>query len=299
MVFEAEYELLALQARSMQLYCPLGLIDSIIVIDNSHRPISPSEKNRIIEEYGDLAAYVTFLATRDVVQMPMASGWLTQQILKLMAVKFVQSERYIILDAKSHFVRKLKREFLEAPDGRARTKLGDYSNYPLRTDLERILSYFELRSNVYLKAFTPTVPPFVMYTDVVQNLIMQIVEKEQMPFEIAFIKLRFLEFFLYAAFILQRNLDLNGLYDFQQASCPILWEHTADERGCRQAITRANRLDTPFFALHRRAITKLSTSSINLVAEFWCDRKLFDLKELAGLFISDFRRSYILSQIHF
>jgi hypothetical protein len=295
-VFEAEYDLLALQGRSMQLYCPLELIDSIVVIDNSRSPISPDNKGRIIDAYGSLANFVRFLTARDVAQLPEAKGWLTQQILKLMAAKFIQTERYVILDAKNHLVCQLGREFLEAPDGRARTKMGDYRRHPLREDLVRTLDYFGVDADSYLEAFTPTVPPFVMYTDIVRKLIQQITENEKLPFEIAFIQLRFVEFFLYIGYILH-NGNLNDFYDFHQISSPVIWEQTADERGCLEAITRATQLQSPFFALHRTAIAKLTKSSRSLVAEFWHRRKLFDSKESADTFILNVRRHDMLSQI--
>src|SRR5215469_10750422 len=49
-VFEAEYDLLSLQARSMRLYCPLEIVQGILVIDNSRTPISLNRQDRIRRE---------------------------------------------------------------------------------------------------------------------------------------------------------------------------------------------------------------------------------------------------------
>lgn len=294
-VFEDEYELLALQARSMRLYCPPQLFNSIIVIDNSQEPISSPAKGRLIDEYGDLKDSVTLVPAQDVVKLPRANGWVTQQILKLAAAHFIHTERYVVLDAKNHFVRELEREFLEAPDGRARTKMGDYKFHPLRQELVRILSYFALRPDSYLDAFPPTAPPFVMYTEVVRKLMRQVAEHEKMPFEKAFVELRFVEFFLYMGYILHSYGNLSDLYDFHYVSCPIIWERNADEQGCIEAITRATKQQSPVFALHRTAITKLSKRSRDSIADFWYRCGLFVSKESADFFILDFRRRYMLS----
>jgi len=297
-VFDLEYELLALQARSMRLYCPLEMIDSIIVIDNSDRPIEPDKKSRIIAEYGSLAETVTFLTAMDVAQVPEANGWWTQQILKLMAAKTIRSERYIILDAKNHFVFNLKPEFLEAPDGRARIKVEGYRNHPLREDLVGVLSYLGVYSDTYLETFTTTTPPFVMYTNIVRELIQNISESEKSSFESVFIQRRFSEFLLYTGYIIQSGVDLTDIYDFHQVSCPTIWEHAADDEGCIKAIACASRWQAPLFSLHRQAIVKLPRSARNLVAEFWYNRKLFESKESANSFISDFRQHYIRRRLH-
>jgi hypothetical protein len=121
-VFEAEYDLLALQARSMRLYCPLELIDSIFIVENSQHPATPGKRSKIMAEYGHLSKFVKFLMASEIANIEGTEGWWGQQILKLMVAQTVRSERYLVLDAKSHLIFKLTREFLEAPDGRARIR---------------------------------------------------------------------------------------------------------------------------------------------------------------------------------
>jgi hypothetical protein len=58
-VFEQEYHLLLLQARSMRMYCPTSLVNAIIVIDNSTIGRIPLPvKNQLLNEYGQLAIFV-------------------------------------------------------------------------------------------------------------------------------------------------------------------------------------------------------------------------------------------------
>ncbi len=128
-VYEVEFDLLALQARSMQRYCPEKMIDSIVVIDNSLHPLPRDKKLRLIAEYGRFAKFVRILRAEEIARIPETKGWTAQQILKLMVATHVETERYVILDAKNHFVFSLTPEFLEAPDGRARINVYGYESH--------------------------------------------------------------------------------------------------------------------------------------------------------------------------
>src|SRR5262245_12520124 len=88
-VFEAEYDLLSLQARSMRLYCPLEIVQGILVIDNSRTPISLNRQDRIRREYGHLSHFVQFVRYKQLAKMPDGEvlrllgiwrGWYTQQV---------------------------------------------------------------------------------------------------------------------------------------------------------------------------------------------------------------------------
>jgi hypothetical protein len=81
-VYEAEYPLLLLHARSMRLYCPLELVEKIIVVDNCERDLSPRLKNVLLTEYGHLKDYLTLVSFREIGQMNQVSGYDRQQIIK-------------------------------------------------------------------------------------------------------------------------------------------------------------------------------------------------------------------------
>jgi len=127
-VYEKEYEFLALQARSMRKYCPRALVFAIIVIDNGRKPLRPSLRDRLLAEYGDLAERVRFVRATEISANLVRSGWWNQQVLKLLVARLVQSERYVILDAKNHLVFDLKADFLESKDGRAAIEYQDWNN---------------------------------------------------------------------------------------------------------------------------------------------------------------------------
>jgi Family of unknown function (DUF6492) len=295
-VYELEFDLLALQARSVQRYCPENMIGSIIVIDNFLHPLPRNKKLRLIAEYGPLAKFVRILRAEEIARIPETKGWTAQQILKLMVATHVETERYVILDAKNHFVFSLTPEFLEAPDGRARINVYGYESHALCGHLVNVLSYLGIYSDDCLKRFTTSATPFVMYTDIVRKLVHDISEKEHAQFETVFVRNRLTEFFLYTGYIMQSGISVRTLYDFNQVFCPVVWPEIADEKGCTSAITRSTERQAPLFGLHRRAIASFGKRERNLVAEFLFNRNLFETKEAANLFLLAFRRRYMQTQ---
>ena len=73
-VFEAEYDLLLMQARSMGMYCPLEVVELVVIIDNFDRPLSLSQQSRIKAQYGCLADVVQFIRSRELAQISQTIG---------------------------------------------------------------------------------------------------------------------------------------------------------------------------------------------------------------------------------
>ena len=289
-VFEAEYDLLWLQARSMRFYCPSDIVDRIIIVDNSNKPLSQDQRDQILDQYGPLVPLVDFMVARNVVQLPDTSGWWTQQILKLAIANIIRSERYVVLDAKNHLVSKLTRDFIEAPDGRARINFHSFEAHPLRDALERVLRYLSVNSDA-LKMFATTTTPFVIYTDIAKRLMQDLSERENMPFADVMVARQLTEFFLYIAYIESIGLNAADLYDYQ-VHCPMIWEHTADAAGCAWAIAQAQEHKTPFFGVHRLAIGRLDPAAMSSVSVFWTSRHLFSRHEEALSFLTKLQRKY-------
>ncbi|NJN91757.1 MAG: hypothetical protein HC878_16270 [Leptolyngbyaceae cyanobacterium SL_5_14] len=99
-VFEEEYLLLQLQARSMRLYLSPIMVDEIIIIDNSCRGMPRAFKDELLIAYAQLAPLVKILLSKDICTIPSSQGWVSQQILKLMIAEHIESEWYVVLDAK-------------------------------------------------------------------------------------------------------------------------------------------------------------------------------------------------------
>ena len=221
-------------------------------------------------------------------------GYTAQQILKLMVATHVQTERYVVLDAKNHFVFSLTPEFLEAPDGRARIHVHGYKGHLMSSHLVNTLSYLGIYSDDCLNTFTICGTPFVMYTDIVRKLIHDISEKEHARFETVFVRNKLTEFFLYTGYIMRSGISVKSLYEFYQLFPPAVWPTTVDEKGCASQIARSNEWQ-PVFGVHSQAIAALGQCERNLIAGFWFNRGLFETKAAANLFLLTFRRRYIQS----
>ena len=275
-VFFFEYDMLLLQARSLHLYASPDLIEKIIVIDNSERRLSPAFQARLRDAYGQFSSRLEIIRARDIARIPRFDGWRTQQILKLMVSRRIPGDRYIVLDAKNHLIFPLTRDAIEAEDGRPKTHLQSYTDNPLRPHLERSLRYFGLDASSYVPSFTSSVTPFVLYTDIVRRLITDVSGREKLPFERAFLQRRLTEFFLYASYIAkEEGPGLAALYDFNQASCPCIWQHMASHSESQRAILQAQQCQSPFFALHRLAAPKFDSVTRRMLAEFWVGKLLF------------------------
>jgi hypothetical protein len=276
--YDGEFELQLLQARSMQLYCPEALVHEVLVIDNSHpEGLDGDREARLRAAYGTLWNSVRWLPGSTVAKVPKTDGWRRQQVLKLAIGDRVETERYVVLDAKNHLVFPLKRSFLEAPDGRVRVNTLSFRQHPLRDSLERALHYFDLDVEPNLDRFTATTPPFVMQTGVVRGLLAEVARRGDGGFATSFLREGLTEFFAYTGYVLHRDPggSLDDSFDSHQVLCPIVWDRYADDEGVTLAVEASRRIGGPFFGVHSRAMARLSEAARLLLGEFWCERALF------------------------
>jgi hypothetical protein len=289
-VFEQDYRLLLLQARSMRMYCPTDLLNEIIVIDNSTSGRIPSSvRNQLLIEYGHLRTFVHILPGSDIAQCPQAGGWFTQQVLKIMVARVVKSERYIVLDAKNHFVFPLNRHFLEDTNGLASMRFLRYNHHPLLNYLKRTFDYFGI-DHGYIESFTQCTPPFIFFTGIVRQMISDVSTERRDVFENILIHNQITEFFSYTSYMLSRGIDLFTLYFPDQRLRPGLWEEDPTEEEATAQISNAKSGEFPIFGIQRGAIVKFDQKTMHRIAEFWYDRELFESTRAANRFLAQWRR---------
>jgi len=297
-VFEPEYLLLWLQARSMAAFLPDELVEEIVVIDNSARSMPARIREQVLGEYGPLSAKVRILRPRDICPIPRTVGYRSQQVLKLSVAGNISTERYVVLDAKNHFVAAVGRGLFEAPDGRARLGTNSYESHRLRPRLEHALQYLGLNPRAYVQQFTTTVPPFVFVTAVVKSMIDDIERRSGRSFPREFDANALTEFFLYAAWIVANDGSLDDIYELQPASQPYVWAKTADRDGVERAIQAATDARSAVFAVHRLALSRLDADSARALSDFWVSRGLFSTRGEAERFIVEFSRAYQRAELH-
>ncbi len=295
-VYEDEYDVLLLQARSMRIYCERAVLEKIIIIDNSQNAMPRKWATRILDEYGDIRQFAQILRPSDFASMPRLKGWTSQQLLKLAISRLVVTDRYVLLDAKNQLISPLTRAYLETEHGLARAN--GYCAYgpihPLRSDLERTLTYFGLDHQKYLARFTGATTPFTMHTKIVHQLMDQMQEKEGVTFEQAFAQYRPTEFFGYACHIIKSGIEMESLYDLSQPPTSCIWVHAANYTRCKQTIASATNGKSPFFGLHRAALIKLPSDSRRELASFLASRALFESENAASSFLLKVRIKLIL-----
>ena len=141
----------------------------------------------MLREYGSLAPAVRFVDARQITDMPpYVSGWFSQQILKLMAARIVQTERYLVLDAKNHLVFPLTRRCIETSSGRMLLHSMNYEHHNMQSFLANTLDYFGFSLQDHVKGFLPTTTPFPLSTETVRDLVRYIEAREKKPFPEAF-----------------------------------------------------------------------------------------------------------------
>ena len=288
-VFEKEYDLLLLQARSLRLFAPRDLFATILVIDNSAAGMPEPVRQRLLTEYGDLASAVRIMSRADFAIATKGHGWSTQQVLKILAAEIVTTDRYVVIDAKNHFVAPLERRHFQAPDGRARMTMIAYRRHALGAHLERVLAFVGLDPAAFVDRFPQTRTPFIFDTAAVRRMTDELARREGETFEALFIRHGFTEFFLYSAWLLKTPGAFEALYSVEDFELPGVWKHYADADGCRRTIASLDRAMAPVFGIHRDALALLDRRARAVVAAFWAERGLFPSREAGEAFMRDHR----------
>lgn len=295
--FEAEVPLLLLQARSMATFATRDLVAEIVVIDNTECGIRRRQHLDLLAAYGPLATCARIVRPEAITTgVPAASGWVRQQILKLMVSRSIATRQYVVLDAKNHLISSPTTDFFSAPDGRARVPTYSFVDHPLRRHLEQVLRYTGL-PDTHLDRFTATVTPFVLDTARVVDMIAGVEHRSGRSFADEFVDHDLTEFFLYSAWILAAGNEFDHVFADSHVRCPVVWPRRANVEGVEQAIAEANEQLGPFFSVHRRALATLDRRASTVLADFWVDRGIFSSRSQGRRFLRSFRVTLARSHI--
>jgi hypothetical protein len=276
--FEGDSDLMMLQARSMALYCPRGLIDRIIIIDNFEGAPSLAWRDKLRRAYGRLGNLVIIVRAAKVTPKPLMHGWWYQQALKLAISSCVTSDRYVVLDAKTHLIAPLTLDFLEDEAGKARINRYPLKAHPLRPKLEAVYRWVGLDPQGALEnGLVRTSTPFTMITGCARATAAMVERRENTVLAAAMGRTGVTEFFLYGA-LLEATGALDELYRFDQPWCQAIWPGTPrDPAALETALASALRPDGgPFFSVHRGALPLLDDAGRRALTEFWVGASLFD-----------------------
>lgn len=221
--FKNDIHLLCRFLTSVKTYCVLDQLDVIKIIINdsySHNKFFENIKSRFHE------LPIEIVPALDVDSRLTLYNWNTQQYLKLVSARLVNTEWYIIHDCKDHYTDHV--DFFSecfTRDGKAIIKL-DHTNYLHNSRDTNGTGFFNLALDITNKIYNsssnthwhlPTVTPFFVKTEVMMKMIDDLEVRLEGFFPVLFsISVNeeriFTEFLLYSAFCTNYN-KLNDYVD--------------------------------------------------------------------------------------
>ena len=292
--FEAEISLLALQARSMARFHDPDGFQQILVIDNTHRGIAEHTRRRLDREFGPWQRKVEYVRPERIVDLPTMPGWEGQQVLKLMVNRLVTGDHYVVLDAKNHWNQRTDYTTFVNPDGRARGASTTYRGHALEARVAGTIRYFGIDPEAWLDHFPVTFTPVVLERDVVGDLVAAVEQRSGRPFAEEFERAGLLEFPLYASWLIATYGGLDGHVDGSTVRSTTIWP-SMDAAQFASEVRAATELDSPFLAVHRKALARTTLPPARVLANLWVDRGLFATRRAALRFIGAFKVTYLLT----
>jgi len=276
--YEAEAELCALLARSLERFLDPQLVDSILFLNNCQQP---AEGQRLFDslirpEFRRFAAQVQ---CRDAAEFGMAprdaaDSYLTQQALKLEVARQLQAPFYLLFDAKNHLIRPLDRGALFAADGRPRNHWAHHQGY-LRTRMNRSLEFFGVTVPADRPGL-PTVTPYLMITDVVVEMLEAIAARIGGPvIEAIRADDKRTEFMLYYGHVAARH-GVETLYDMglkPYATLFTRWPQQAPD--VLAVLASTGRPEVHTLGIHIKRFAQLTPEQITVLAGIWQEAGLF------------------------
>ncbi len=255
-----EMNLLKLQAYSMK-YVDINFINKIIIIYNDTGYYDFSD---IINCYPEeLQNKVMIINAIDVIPNYDTSSWYNQQLCKLLIANIVESEYYLILDGKNHFIK-----YVDQYDYFNSNKPILFVNNPgeMIDFYYNCLKYFKIKCpynfnketgiNIFL-----TTTPFLMSKKDVLDMINLIEDRENMSF-IDFFKSKeetITEFYIYITYLIYTNKISN--YTLRPSNYTSIMNNifAVSNTFDKQEI-KLNKSYVKIFGLHREAIKSMDNN---------------------------------------
>lgn len=290
-VFEAEREMLILQARSLARHWPSTSVARILVIDNSERGPSGRWTRRLLQAYGPHRDRVEIVAATAFLTDAEAPGWIRQQIAKLAISEQIETPAYLVLDAKNHLVRDASSDDLSGPDGRWHLRRINYSSHPLRAHVSRVLDFLDLGTSLIAEPLPGTTTPFVFVTAEVRELWAALAEHGTGSAARTFTDAGLIEFVLYGTRLMQQG-KLEDLHDSEEIGCTTLWPRHRSTAQVSEVLKDGTR--QPFLAVHRSALARMSVGGSRRLVDFWITQGLFTSRWSTWSFLLRARGQVIL-----
>jgi hypothetical protein len=265
-VFEQEIPVLRAQAQSLALYGQKLGIRNIYVVLNDAETIA-SQINPAW--WGPLANSVLVIPRTAFSTPFVENGWVSQQVLKLLAASMSYNTYSMIMDAKSLLVKEIDPAEFISDTGQIHTGLLDI--YPVFEPSRKITS--DLFDIDLKKQLGPGGVPFIMHNDTVRMMIAETTIRTKTSFPYWFQQQGMLtEFILYSGFVQFLCGDLTVLYsDKNKLGTQVNVSHDEVDQWNRKFF-QMTRLNTFSVSVHRTAWKNMLTQQRNEYKEFLIQR---------------------------
>lgn len=298
--FNREISQLLLQARSLARSNARHFVARYIVLWNEETAAEEMDEvlsDRLRAELGPAGILVDILPRAAFMERALGSaspGARSQQAMKLLAARHVETPRYCILDSKNHVIRDLAPGDFISEDGRIRSHRQSYSpGTPWGDRFAASLRYFGLNEAGAPYAIRmPTTTPYVMETSRVCDLLSTVERQEGCDFATAFLTRPALsdttEFLLWYAWLLACDPELPArLYQLKERIYVSFFNNSPQgDAAIAFEIARTASLEVKMLGLHRGRFHRLTPAEREAFIARWLEAGLFRTKAECEAFIA-------------
>jgi len=251
-VFEQEISILRAQAQSIALNCQrIGIRNIYEVLNDSETIASQIDPSW----WGPLANSVLVIPRTAFSTPFVENGWVSQQVLKLLAASMSYNTYSMILDAKTIFVRELDLKNIVNEQGQILT--GQVSIQPVFEPSKKIVQ--ELFDISMTNQAAPAGVPMFWHNDTVRMMIAEVTLRTKTPFPIWFQQQGMVtEFILYSGFVQFLCGDIGVLYNKHNSFGSVVNISHDETDQWDIKISKMNKPDTVTVSIHRGAWAKIT-----------------------------------------
>ena len=269
--FEADFRLTVLQLLSIDRLASLGAIESYILVlngtDNSQLRLAI---NDVVNSLGGaLQEKIQILEFDDLVDGPRV-GYYDQQAAKLALANVVETEYYLMLDSKNHFV--APTDFGHFFKGsKPIMHLQAISDY-WRPYVDRSAQALDFPKEKSLERVSNSVTPFLFKVKYVRELTNFLRVKYAEPLTRALEKSGGTEFILYSMYL--RKIGKEDEYSLSEMPFRTLFTIWPQDPAIVEEYISDLGHEIPVFGLHRNRLEQLSGPQKALIAQMWSQHLL-------------------------
>ena len=286
--YENEVDTLGLLAKSIELYCDTSLVDKIYLINNAVNPSAgrkafDTEVLPFFDKFKDNVRIID----ADKLGINLSKGanpYLSQQALKLSIATMSDKGHYLVLDAKCHFIRELKRRDLFNEDEKPVSHHQVHGGY-VKACLKEACNYFDVDVDLDKPAL-PTVPPYLMITALVRDLLAEIEKREGTGiYNLISENEKLAEFLIYFAYLTYRGGPEKFYSIGTKPYATLFTKWPESDKDISRVLNSTSNDSVWMFSVRAKRFAQLKNNEIDFIANLWAERGLFDNKAFAKEFI--------------